>query len=195
MTAAKPTPQASQARQAGKPAARTPPVLGFCAVSGTGKTTLLKRLIPELCARCAVGVIKHAHHNFDTDQPGKDSYELRKAGARQMLVSSARRRALITELADGEAEPGLDRLIAELDGAALDLILVEGFKREAFPKIELRRGATDAPPICARDPHVIALACDRPDAPPAGVPSIPILNLNDAGAVAHFILTEFLMLN
>ena len=161
------------------------PVIGFCAHSGTGKTTLLKALIAILERRgMRVGVVKHAHHEFDTDQPGKDSYELRKAGARRMLVSSSRRSALISEVGEGESEPGLNDLLARLDDGALDLILVEGFKRERFPKIELARAELGREPMYPNDPDIIALATD---APPAGDIAIPVLDLNDAEALADFI--------
>ena len=161
------------------------PIIGFCAHSGTGKTTLLKALIPLLAERgLRVGIVKHAHHEFDTDQPGKDSYELRKAGARQTLVSSSRRSALITEIADGEPEPGLDELVARLDARGLDLILVEGFKREAFPKIELSRAAIDKPAMHPCDPNIIALATDA--AADSDI-KIPVLDLNDVAALADFV--------
>ncbi|MFL6712642.1 MAG: molybdopterin-guanine dinucleotide biosynthesis protein B, partial [Sulfurifustis sp.] len=113
-----------------------PPILGIAAYSGTGKTTLLRKILPQLRGRgLRVAVVKHAHHSFDTDVPGKDSYELRKAGAVQMLVASRHRWALITETGDAN-EPRLDELLGQLDQSNLDLILVEGFKAEAFPKIE-----------------------------------------------------------
>lgn len=170
----------------------SPPVIGFCAYSGTGKTTLLKALIPRLVASgLNIGIIKHAHHEFDTDQPGKDSYELRKAGARQTLVSSARRNALITELDNGEPEPGLNQLIQQLDGDRLDLILVEGFKREAFKKIELHRCATGKPFMYPDDPDIIAIASD--EAPPEPSP-IPVYDINDIDALAGFIIRNIVRL-
>ena len=114
------------------------PLLGFAAWSGTGKTTLLEAMLPKLVERgIRVAVIKHAHHNFDIDQKGKDSYRLRKAGASQMLISSRYRRALVTETPEEEAT--LPYLISQLDQTQLDLILVEGFKKLDFPKIELHR--------------------------------------------------------
>lgn len=165
--------------------AATTKILGFCAYSGTGKTTLLKKLIPALSAYgWKIGVIKHAHHTFDTDRPGKDSYELRKAGATQMLVSSARRSALITELDANAEEPGLEDLIGQLNLENLDLILVEGFKNEAFPKIELHRPDLGKPYIYPTDSNVIALATDG--VPPNDV-SLPVLDLNDVNTLATFI--------
>ena len=110
------------------------PILGFAAWSGTGKTTLLRRLLPILAGRgIRVGMIKHAHHDFDVDTPGKDSYELRKAGAAQMLISSRRRWALMVER-PVDREPPLDEVLLELDQELLDLILVEGFKHERFAR-------------------------------------------------------------
>lgn len=105
------------------------PIVGFCAYSGTGKTTLLIRLIPQLRAKgLKIGVIKHAHHNFDIDQPAKDSYQLRQAGANQMLIASHRRMALIEEFEEQHPEPTLQELLPTFNGNRLDLILVEGFK-------------------------------------------------------------------
>ncbi|MBT3723091.1 MAG: molybdopterin-guanine dinucleotide biosynthesis protein B, partial [Gammaproteobacteria bacterium] len=117
-----------------------PPVIGFSAFSGTGKTTLLKKIIVLLRERdIRLAVIKHAHHDFEIDHPGKDSFELRKADAYQMLISSGKRKALITEFASFQQEPSLNELIDDLDHENIDLILVEGFKREHFAKIELHR--------------------------------------------------------
>ena len=162
------------------------PILGFCAYSGTGKTTLLKQLIPALTKQqLKIGVVKHAHHQFDTDQPGKDSYELRKAGAKQMLVSSARRSALITERFAEEEEPNLYQLLEQLDLEHLNLVLVEGFKHESFPKIELHRPRLSKPYIYPTDDNVIALATD--DTPPKDI-QLPVLNLNDISAIADFVI-------
>ena len=160
------------------------PVLGFAAYSGTGKTTLLVQLLPRLrAAGLRIGMIKHAHHKFDVDVPGKDSYELRKAGASQMLVASSRRWALMTDL-DAEREPVLQEMLDRLDQAALDLVLVEGFKHEAFPKIELHRPATGSPLIHPEDPAVIAVASDATLALP---PGLPLLDLNDTDGIAQFV--------
>jgi molybdopterin-guanine dinucleotide biosynthesis protein MobB len=161
------------------------PVLGFAAFSGTGKTTLLKQLIPLLAAEgVRVGVIKHAHHNFDIDKPGKDSYELRRAGARQMLVASARRWALMAEN-DVAGDPQLDDLVYRLDPDSIDLVLVEGFKHVPFPRIELHRPALGHPLLFPEDRSIIAVAADAPIADC----ELPVLDLNDTAAVAEFILT------
>jgi molybdopterin-guanine dinucleotide biosynthesis protein MobB len=160
------------------------PVLGFAAWSGTGKTTLLVQLLPRLRARgLRVGMIKHAHHSFDVDQPGKDSYELRKAGASPMLIASRRRWALMTER-EQASDPVLQELLDELDHSGVDMILVEGFKHEAFPKIELHRPATGQALLFPQDPNVIAVATDGPLARPTG---LPVLDLNDVDAIADFV--------
>lgn len=161
------------------------PVLGIAAYSGTGKTTLLRKLLPALRGHgMRVAVVKHAHHSFDTDVPGKDSYELRKAGAVQMLVASRHRWALVTETGDAD-EPRLDELLAQLDHVHLDLVLVEGFKAEAFPKIELHRPGLGHPLLCVLDRSIIAIATD---APLDIDPRIPILDLNQPGVIVDFIL-------
>ena len=161
------------------------PVLGFAAFSGTGKTTLLKQLIPLLAQQgVRVGIIKHAHHDFDIDKPGKDSYELRKAGARQMLVASARRWALMTENA-AAGDPHLDALVGLLDPGGIDMVLVEGFKRVAFPRIELHRPALGHPLLFPEDSSIIAVATDTP----IDNCSLPVLDLNDVAAIAGFVLT------
>ncbi|AKH20177.1 molybdopterin-guanine dinucleotide biosynthesis protein MobB [Sedimenticola thiotaurini] len=160
------------------------PVLGFAAYSGTGKTFLLKKVLPLLREQgVRVGMIKHTHHDFDIDQPGKDSYELRKAGASQMLVASGRRWALMVETG-GSGDPDLQAMINQLDHSKLDLILVEGFKHVAFPKIELHRNQLEKPLIYPDDPTIVAFACDGE--PPADLP-LPLLDLNDAQQIAGFI--------
>lgn len=163
----------------------TPPVLGFAAPSGTGKTWLLRQLIPLLRARgVRVGLIKHAHHGFDLDTPGKDSHELRQAGAQQVLVASSRRWALLREL----PEPREPNLMTWLNGPywqGLDLILVEGFKQAPIPKLELWRPALGQPPFYPQDPHVLAVASDAP-LPTATL--LPRLDLNDVPALAAFVL-------
>lgn len=166
------------------------PVLGIAAYSGTGKTTLLRKMLPQLRGRgLRVAMVKHAHHSFDTDVPGKDSYELRKAGATQMLVASRHRWALVTETGDAD-EPRLDDLLARLDHANLDLILVEGFKAESFPKIELHRPSLGNPLLCTLDASIIAVATDAPLA--VGL-RIPILDLNRPEQIIEFVLQKFML--
>jgi len=164
---------------------RAIPLLGFAAYSGTGKTTLLRQLLPLLKARgLRVGVVKHAHHSFDTDIPGKDSYELRKAGAAQMLVASRRRWALVTETASAR-EPRVEEMLRHLDQASLDLIVIEGFKAESFPKIELHRPSLGHPLLCHDDRSIIAVATDTPLAIDPGVPQ---LDLNRPPEIVEFML-------
>ncbi|HWY80618.1 MAG TPA: molybdopterin-guanine dinucleotide biosynthesis protein B [Roseiarcus sp.] len=130
-------------------------VIGFAGWSGAGKTTLIVRLIPELNRRgFSVSTIKHAHHNFDLDQPGKDSYEHRAAGAEDVLVASANRVALMRELR-GAPEPSLAELLRLLKN--VDLVLVEGFKRDPLPKIEVFRAANGKPPLYPEDANIVAL--------------------------------------
>ncbi len=160
------------------------PVLGFAAFSGTGKTTLLIRLIPFLEQRgVRVALVKHAHHDFDIDKPGKDSYELRKAGARQVLVASERRSALITDYPE-RREPRLEDLVAQLALDTVDLVLVEGFRHLPFPKIELHRPSLKHPLLCHEDGSIIAVATDSPvDTDP-----LPRLDLNRAAMIGEFVL-------
>ena len=165
------------------------PILGFSAWSGTGKTTLLRQLIPALAARgLRVSVIKHAHHHFDLDVPGKDSYELRKAGAAQTVICTATRMAQITEFDSPADEPGLEQIINGLDTGRIDLVLVEGYKTIEFPKIELHRAEIGRPCLYPEDDSVIALACDTP---PADGIEIPVLDINDVEAIADFICNDF----
>ena len=165
------------------------PVLGFAAFSGTGKTTLLKQVIPLLKASgICLGVIKHAHHDFDIDHPGKDSYELRKAGAEQMLIASSKRWALMVETA-GQAEADLNTLIDKLDPSQLDLILVEGFKHVTYPKIELHRHAMNKPFLYPDDSSIMAIALDEPGA--ANHP-LPVLDINHPEQICAFILKQLL---
>ena len=160
------------------------PVLAIAAWSGTGKTTLLKKLIPALCARgIRPGLIKHTHHNMDVDKPGKDSYELRKAGAAQTMVASRERWALMTETPD-EAPLDLAYLVSRMDHSTLDLVLVEGFKHEAVPKILLfRSDAGHDLSELTLDEHVIAVASDV-----AVELEVPVLDLNDEDRIAAFIV-------
>ena len=159
----------------------TPPaIFGFAGFSGSGKTTLIERVIPLLVARgVRVSLIKHAHHDFDIDKPGKDSHRHREAGASEVLVSGGRRWALMHELR-GEPEPDLAALLGHL--SPCDLILVEGFKHDPIPKLEVHRPALGHPLLAPADPYIVAIATDAPvDSP------LPQLDLNDAEAVAGFI--------
>lgn len=162
------------------------PLIGFAAWSGAGKTTLLARLLPVLRGRgLEVAVIKHAHHDFDIDKPGKDSHVLRQAGAGQILIASSRRSALMMENpADQDIEPVLSELIGRIDPRRADLILVEGFKREPIPKIEIHRPRLGKPLLCTEDPNIVAVATDQPEVVPAGTPT---LSLDDIPAIAGFI--------
>ncbi|ELL4666730.1 bifunctional molybdopterin-guanine dinucleotide biosynthesis adaptor protein MobB/molybdopterin molybdotransferase MoeA [Vibrio fluvialis] len=158
------------------------PLLGFAAYSGTGKTTLLEALVPKLTAAgLRLGILKHAHHNFDVDKPGKDSYRLRKAGASQMLIASRNRFALMTETPDAEAE--FDYLLQRFDAQQLDVILVEGCKNIAFPKIELHRAEVGKPWLHPNDDNIIAIAADE-----TVESSLPQMNINDLDAIAKFVL-------
>ncbi|WP_284942659.1 molybdopterin-guanine dinucleotide biosynthesis protein MobB [Enterobacter sp. MEB024] len=160
------------------------PVLAISAWSSTGKTTLLKKLIPALCAKgVRPGLIKHTHHNMDVDKPGKDSYELRKAGAAQTMVASDQRWALMTETPD-EAPLDLMYLVSRMDHSTLDLVLVEGFKHDAVAKILLFRihAGHDVHELTL-DEHVIAIASDV-----ALDLEVPVLDLNNVEEIAAFIL-------
>lgn len=160
------------------------PVLGFAAYSGTGKTTLLVKLLPLLKDMgLRIAMIKHAHHDFDIDHVGKDSYELRKAGAEQILIASSYRQALITETPKGD-EPKLKDLIASLNLDQLDLILVEGFRHLAFPKIELHRPETGKDLIFPQDNNIIAIASDGF----IETSAITKLDINNPQEIADFIL-------
>jgi molybdopterin-guanine dinucleotide biosynthesis adapter protein len=156
-------------------------VIGLSGWSGAGKTTLLRRLIPALTARGrTVSTLKHAHHSFDIDQPGKDSWEHRQAGAQEVLVASGVRWALMHELREA-AEPGLGALLARM--GRVDLVLVEGFKRERHPKIEIFRAANAKPPLHPGDASIVAVAADVVF---AGL-AIPLLHLDDITAIADVV--------
>jgi molybdopterin-guanine dinucleotide biosynthesis protein B len=162
------------------------PLIGFCAYSGTGKTTLLESLIPLLKGRgLRLALLKHAHHSFDIDQPGKDSHTLRKAGAEQVLIASRHRLAVIRERAEATREPRLADILPCIDTRALDLVLVEGFKHEPIPKIEIYRPSLAKPMIHADDPHVIAIASDVPF---ATARDLPRLDLNRPQQIMDFVL-------
>ncbi|MDD1641148.1 MAG: molybdopterin-guanine dinucleotide biosynthesis protein B, partial [Methylococcaceae bacterium] len=161
----------------------------FAAFSGTGKTTLLTQTIPILKHHgVRIGLIKHSHHNFQIDQPGKDSFRLREAGASPVMLVSTHRRAIITEISP-EQEPRLDDQLKLLDQSELDLILVEGFKAEQFPKIELHRPSLNKPLLYPNDPNIIAIASDctleTPD-------YLIQLDINQPEIIADFILNQFM---
>ncbi|MEA5371858.1 bifunctional molybdopterin-guanine dinucleotide biosynthesis adaptor protein MobB/molybdopterin molybdotransferase MoeA [Vibrio parahaemolyticus] len=159
------------------------PILGFAAYSGTGKTTLLEALLPKLTeAGLRIGMLKHAHHNFDVDKPGKDSYRLRKAGASQMLIASRNRFALMTETPEAEAE--FEYLLTRFDEDKLDVVLVEGCKNIAFPKIELHREEVGKPWLYPHDDNIIAIASDTAELDS----ELPQMNINDLDAIAQFVL-------
>ncbi|MFT4564126.1 MAG: molybdopterin-guanine dinucleotide biosynthesis protein MobB [Gammaproteobacteria bacterium] len=161
------------------------PVLGFAAYSGTGKTTLLKRLLPrliELGRRPAI--VKHAHHDFDIDYPGKDSYELRKAGANQVLVGSNQRWAMIVET-PLLAEANLTNFLARLELTDTDIILVEGFRDERYPKIEIQRTSLERPLFYPHDDCVIAIATDSTADHNS---TVPVIELADVECLADFIV-------
>jgi molybdopterin-guanine dinucleotide biosynthesis adapter protein len=157
-------------------------IFGLAGWSGSGKTTLMTLLIPELAARgIAVSTVKHAHHSFDVDQPGKDSWRHRQAGAGEVMISSQNRWALMHELRGGP-EPSLDELVGRM--SPVDLLLIEGFKRHPHPKIEVYRPSLGKPLLYPEDPFIVAIASDEmlPRLP------LPLLPLSDVGAVASFIL-------
>jgi molybdopterin-guanine dinucleotide biosynthesis protein MobB len=163
------------------------PLIGLCAYSGTGKTTLLTQLIPRLKQRgLRTGVVKHAHHDFDIDHPGKDSYKIRQAGAEQVAVASQKRIAWIKENPADNNEPSLSDALAALDINDLDLVIVEGFKSESFAKIELHRPRLGKQLICTQDENVIALATD---ADVTVTPTPILLDLNNVDEIAEFIIS------
>lgn len=156
-------------------------IFGFAGWSGSGKTTLIEKLIPRFVGQgLRVALIKHAHHTFDVDQPGKDSYRHRHAGAAEVLITSSRRWVLMHELRGG-AEPAFDEHVKRLSPA--DLVLVEGFKFAPIPKIEVWRAAGGEPLLQPNDPHIVAVASDS-----SVESSVPVLDLNDDAAIAAFVL-------
>ncbi len=156
-------------------------VFGLAGWSGSGKTTLIRQLLPLLIARgYSVSTVKHAHHGFDVDQPGKDSWNHRQAGAREVLVASSERWALMHEHR-GAPEPPLEDLLAHL--TPVDLVLVEGFKRETFAKLELHRPSLGKPLLSTEDPTIVAIATDAPVET-----ALPRLDLNDVEVIAGFII-------
>jgi molybdopterin-guanine dinucleotide biosynthesis adapter protein len=159
-------------------------IIGLAGWSGAGKTTLIAKLIPGILARgLKVSTLKHAHHGFDVDRPGKDSYEHRMAGATEVLVASQRRFALMHELRD-EPEPGLPELLARL--SRVDLVIIEGYKREPHPKLEVFRASVGKPLIHPDDPHVVAIASDVP-LPHAKVPRV---SRDDTAAIIDILLAR-----
>lgn len=160
------------------------PLLGVIASSGSGKTTLLTALLPALRAHgLRVGCVKHSHHAFDVDRPGKDSHLLREAGANQVMLSGAGRWVLMTEHGDDSDTP-LAELVLSMDLTRLDLVLVEGFRRTAMPRLEIHRAARGAALQCHEDASVIALASDAEPLPAA---HIPVFALTDVPAIASFV--------
>jgi molybdopterin-guanine dinucleotide biosynthesis protein B len=163
-------------------------IIGLAGWSGAGKTTLIAKLIPGILARgLTVSTLKHAHHAFDIDRPGKDSYEHRMAGATEVLVASEKRFALMHELR-GETELRLPELLAKL--SAVDLVVIEGWKREPHPKLEVYRASVGKPLIHPDDPHVVAIASDVP-LPHAKVPRV---SLDDTAAILDILLARAALL-
>lgn len=157
-------------------------IIGLAGWSGSGKTTLIKKVIPRLIARgVSVSTLKHAHHGFDLDQPGKDSFFHRAAGATEVIISSSKRWAILHELRE-EPEWDLAHLVRKM--APVDLVLVEGFKRDAFPKLEIHRADNGKPLIHPEDPYIVAIASDL-SLPQA---KVPVLGLDDIEAIADLLL-------
>ncbi len=157
-------------------------IFGLAGWSGSGKTTLIVKLMPELVGRgFEVSTMKHAHHNFDIDEPGKDSYEHRVAGAKEVMISAANRWALMHELR-GEEKPSVEELIGRM--TPVDLLLVEGFKSHLHPKIEVHRPSVGKPLLQKDDKEIVAVASDEEI---AGLP-VPVLDINDSRTIADFIV-------
>ena len=159
-------------------------IIGFAGWSGAGKTTLVAKVLPRIVARgLSVSTLKHAHHSFDVDQPGKDSFMHREAGASEVVVSSAKRFAILHELR-GEEEWSLPALVKKM--APVDLVLVEGFKRDAFPKLEIHRSGNGKPLIHPDDPHIVAIASDVP------LPQVrvPVIDLDDIERIADLVTAK-----
>ncbi|MDM8545425.1 molybdopterin-guanine dinucleotide biosynthesis protein B [Candidatus Venteria ishoeyi] len=160
------------------------PILGIAAFSGTGKTTLLTQLIPWLRQQgLKVALIKHTHHGVDMDKPGKDTYRAREAGAHPVILASGKRWALMEETPE-QQEPDLDNLLKHLQAFDLDLVLVEGMKHAAIPKIELHRPELGQPRLYPDDEQVIAVACNAPLNPE---PKVPVLDLDQVAEIGLFI--------
>ena len=170
------------------PLASPIPVIGFVAPSGTGKTTLLQKLVPALRRRGRrIGYLKHTYHDFEVDRPGKDSFEIRAAGALQVLLASADRWVLQSVREASGQDPDLEEMLARFDPGQIDLILVEGFKYSAFPKLEVHRAILGKPYLYPADPDIRALITDG--MAPAGAHP-PLLPLGDPEAIADFILED-----
>lgn len=166
------------------------PVIGFVGPSGSGKTTLLRRLVPILVGHgLRLGYLKHAHHRFDLDRPGKDSYEIRAAGVEQTLLASRQRWALQVENRAKGLDPDLWEMLGRFEGDRLDLVLVEGFKHASYPKIEVYRRAVSEPPLYPQDPDILAVASDHDLTPRVEGRAPPhALSLDDPRGIANFIL-------
>ena len=161
-------------------------IIGLAGWSGSGKTTLVTKVIPVLVRRgLKVATVKHAHHEFDTDQPGKDSWLHRQAGASEVAIVSSRRWAIVHELSD-EAEPPLLDMLAKL--SPVDLVIIEGFKRQSHPKLEVFRAAVGKPLLHPDDDCIVAIATDTP-LPQA---QVPVLMLDDIEAIANVLVAEAL---
>lgn len=159
-------------------------IIGLAGWSGSGKTTLITRLVPRLIGRdLRVSTLKHAHHGFDIDQPGKDSFMHRAAGATEVVVSSTKRFAILHELRD-DPEWNLAALVGKM--SPVDLVLVEGYKRDAFPKLEVHRAANGKPLIHPEDPHIIAIASD------VALPQVrvPVIGLDDIEGIADLVMAQ-----
>ena len=162
-------------------------IIGLAGWSGSGKTTLVTKVVPVLVKRgLKIATVKHAHHDFDTDQPGKDSWLHRRAGTSEVAVVSSRRWAIVHELGD-EAEPSLDQVLAKL--SPVDLVIVEGFKRHSHPKLEVYRAAIGKPLLHPEDDCIVAVATDAP-LPQA---QVPIVMLDDIATIANVLQAEAMM--
>jgi molybdopterin-guanine dinucleotide biosynthesis protein MobB len=162
------------------------PLIGFVGPSGSGKTTLLRKVIPALRARgIRIAAIKHSHHDIELDTPGKDSFELRKSGATQTILASPLRWTMITETPENRPEASLTELLRQIDKEAIDLVVVEGFKHEHFPKIEVYRATLGKPVLFPEDDDILAVASDSELPAHKGKPR---LDLNDPEAIAQYII-------
>ena len=159
-------------------------IIGLAGWSGSGKTTLVTKVVPVLVKRgLKIATVKHAHHDFDTDQPGKDSWLHRRAGASEVAVVSSRRWAIVHELGD-EAEPSLDQMLAKL--SPVDLVIVEGFKRHSHPKLEVYRAAIGKPLLHPEDDCIVAVATDAP----LPLAQVPVVMLDDIATIANVLQAE-----